>query len=316
MRLRLAGGDLPGAARSELNLTLAERASGDAAAAASEAARLETLTPGAVQQAREQGGPAAEAREAELEDAASWLDALLALDRGDTDFAKTRGPGRDSRLAAGSQMRARIENLHAAIALRAGRFAEAADLARAGEEAGAAAGDPAEEAHAWRPRGAAHAGAGAWIVACPDYIAAVRIEERIGGGSRMAGDLRQLAMIAGHLGGRGGREALRAARRRDPVLRGRPEVTRRQDADPPMPPEPQLPPEGAAWIQLPDKPNHVLSGDCYFGRIAGNEIVVPTRRRPGATRSCSTRAAASCSWISAAPTGRASTTAGCSSRRS
>ena len=42
-----------------------------------------------------------------------------------------------------------------------------------------------------------------------------------------------------------------------------------------MPPEPQLPPEGAAWIELPDKSVHVLSGDCYFGRIAGNEIVVP-----------------------------------------
>ena len=46
VRLRLAGGDLPGAARSELNLALAERASGDAAAAGLEAARPARPDPG------------------------------------------------------------------------------------------------------------------------------------------------------------------------------------------------------------------------------------------------------------------------------
>ena len=97
-------------------------------------------------------------------------------------------------------MRGRIENLHAAIALQAGRFAEAGDLARAGREASASAADSAEEAHSWRLSGAADAGAGTWPAARSDYLAAVRIEERVGGGARMAGDLRQLAMVSEHLG--------------------------------------------------------------------------------------------------------------------
>jgi len=200
VRLRLAGGDLPGAARSELNLALAERASGDSAAAAAAASRLRELTPGAVQQAREQGGTAGAGREAELEDSSSWLDALLALDQGDTALAQSRAPGRDGQLAANSQMRARIETLHAAIALSGGRFAEAGDLARAGRAASIEAGDPPEEAHACALAGAAHMGSGAWIEARADYLAAVRIEERIGGGTRMALDLRQLAVISGRLG--------------------------------------------------------------------------------------------------------------------
>jgi tetratricopeptide (TPR) repeat protein len=200
VRLRLAGGDLPGAARSQLNLALAERASGDAAAAAAAAARLRELTPGAVQQAREQGGPGSASREAELEDSSSWLDALLALDRGDAEGARSLAPGRDGRLAPASQVRGRIETLRAAIALRDGRFAEAVDLARAGRAAGAEAGDAPEEAHALALAGAAHAAAGAWAQARADYLSAVGIEERIGGGSRMAADLRQLAVIAGRLG--------------------------------------------------------------------------------------------------------------------
>ena len=200
VRLRLAGGDIPGAARSQLNLALAERASGDPAAAAAAAARLSELTPGAVQQVREQGGPGGGDREAELEDSSSWLDALLALDRGDIELAQSRAPGRDGQLAAASQMRGRIETLHAAIALREGRFAEAGEFARAGRAASAEASDPSEEAHADALAGAAHMGAGAWTEARADYLAAVRIEERIGGGARMALDLRQLAVISGRLG--------------------------------------------------------------------------------------------------------------------
>jgi adenylate cyclase len=45
-----------------------------------------------------------------------------------------------------------------------------------------------------------------------------------------------------------------------------------------MAPQKETPPEGAAWIELPDKAVFRISGDCYFGRIAGNEIVVPDSR--------------------------------------
>jgi tetratricopeptide (TPR) repeat protein len=200
VRLRLSGGDLPGAARSQLNLALAERAAGDPAAASASAARLREMTPGAVQQVREQAGAGDGSREAELEAASSWLDALLALDQGDVALAQARAPARDGELAPASQMRGRIDTLHAEIALRAGRFAEAGDLARAGRAASAGAGDPSEEAHAWSLAGASHAGMGDWAGARADYLAAVGIEERIGGGARMAGDLRQLAAAAERLG--------------------------------------------------------------------------------------------------------------------
>ena len=42
-----------------------------------------------------------------------------------------------------------------------------------------------------------------------------------------------------------------------------------------MAPQTENPPGGVAWIELPDKSIRPVSGDCYFGRIAGNEIVVP-----------------------------------------
>ncbi len=41
---------------------------------------------------------------------------------------------------------------------------------------------------------------------------------------------------------------------------------------------PESPPEGAAWIETPDIPVVSVSGACYFGRIAGNEVVVPDAR--------------------------------------
>jgi pSer/pThr/pTyr-binding forkhead associated (FHA) protein len=34
----------------------------------------------------------------------------------------------------------------------------------------------------------------------------------------------------------------------------------------------------AAWLELPDKRMHVLAGDCYLGRIEGNQIVIGDHR--------------------------------------
>jgi hypothetical protein len=45
-----------------------------------------------------------------------------------------------------------------------------------------------------------------------------------------------------------------------------------------MPSSPEIPPGDGAWIELPGGAVHPLAGDCNFGRVEGNEIVVPDPR--------------------------------------
>jgi hypothetical protein len=203
VRLHLASGDLPGAARAELNLALALRASGDRAAASAASARLRDLTPGAIQQLREREGNGKEAGETaavELAAGSAWLDARLDLDRGDGVSATRSLSGAPGGLSATSPFPGRIENLRAEILLSAGSYAQALDRALAGEAASLRAQDRAEEAHGLGLAGDARIGLGRWLEARADYLAAVGIEEGLGGGARMAADLGRLAMISSHLG--------------------------------------------------------------------------------------------------------------------
>ena len=196
-RLYLAAGDLPGGARALVNLALAERATGDIASARASATRLRELTPAAQQQLAER----TDSSEAgvELAAASGWLDALLTLEQGDAAAAARLVPS-SGKFPASSVWRARVATLQAAILLATGNAAEALTQAAVGQKAGLAAGDRAEEARAWRLAGSAHLKLGQWAEARTDYLAAVKIEEALGGGARMAGDLGQLAAIAEHLG--------------------------------------------------------------------------------------------------------------------
>ncbi|MES1166950.1 MAG: hypothetical protein ABUL68_03015 [Pseudomonadota bacterium] len=198
VRLHLAAGDLPGGSRALLNLALAQRAAGDAAAATATAARLRELAPAARQQAREQG--ASEEIVAELSTASPWLDALVALDRGDRAAAAGLLDSAGGKFSGSSPWPGRLESLRAELALGEGRPGEALVHARAGVAACTAAGDRAEEARAQRLAGAAQVQLGQWPEARADFLAALKLEETLGGGGRMAGDLKQLAVIAGHLG--------------------------------------------------------------------------------------------------------------------
>ncbi len=198
VRLHLAAGDLPGATRALLNLALAQRAAGDLAAAVATAERLHSLTPAAQQQVREQGGK--EESSAELAAASAWLDALLALDRGDSTAAAGFVASLVEKLPGSSPWPGRLETLRAEIALNEGRLPEALARARAGRAASAAARDRAEEARALQFAGAAEIRLGRWHEARADLLAALKIEEALGAGTRMAGDLRQLAIIAENLG--------------------------------------------------------------------------------------------------------------------
>jgi tetratricopeptide (TPR) repeat protein len=195
-RLYLAAGDLTGGVRALVNLALAERAAGDVAAARVTATRLRELTPAAQQQLAEQRPEPGEAG-TELSAASGWLDALLALEQGDVAAAARLVPS-SGRFPAASVWRARVATLQAAIFLAGGNPAEALAQAGAGQKASLAAGDRAEEARAWRLAGEAHLKLGQWPEARSDYLAAVKIGD--GGGARLAGDLGQLAVIAGHLG--------------------------------------------------------------------------------------------------------------------
>ena len=196
-RLFLAAGDLPGGVRALVNLALAERAAGDVAAARASATRLRELTPAAQQQLAEHAEPGDAGLE--LSTASGWLDALLALEQGDAAAAARLAPT-SGKFPPGSVWRARVATLQAAILLATGNPAEALAQAVAGQKAALAAGDRAEEARAWRLAGAAHLKLGQWPEARTDFLAAVKIEEALGGGARMAGDLGQLAAIAEHLG--------------------------------------------------------------------------------------------------------------------
>jgi tetratricopeptide (TPR) repeat protein len=198
VRLHLAAGDLPGAARALLNLALAQRAAGDTQAAAASAARLRDLTPAALQQAAEGAGK--EGPDLGLSIAPIWLDALLADDRGDFPAAAGLLGSVTDKLPASSPWTGRLETLRAALALGEDHPAEALIHARAGQTACAAAKDQAEEARAWRLAGTAQMRLGQWPGARADFLASLKIEETLGAGARMAGDLRQLALIAGQLG--------------------------------------------------------------------------------------------------------------------
>ena len=198
VRLHFAAGDLPGASRALLNLALAQRGAGDNAAANATAARLREITPGARQQLHEQAVKSNDT--ADLDAAADWLEALLALDRGETAVASNLVSSSIVKGAATSPWPGRIETLRAEIALKDGHFDEALARSRAGQAATAAAHDRAEEARALRLGGAAQVGLAHWIEARGNFLAAIRIEEALGGGRRMAADLNQLAAIAEHLG--------------------------------------------------------------------------------------------------------------------
>ena len=196
-RLYLAAGDLPGGVRALVNLALAERTAGDLASARASATRLRELTPAAQQQLAER----TDAGEAgvELAAASGWLDALLMLEQGDAAAAARLVPP-SGKIPASSVWRARVATLQAAIFLETGNAAEALTQAGIGQKAGLAVGDRAEEARAWRLAGSAHLKLGQWAEARTDFLAAVKIEEALGGGARMAGDLGQLAAIAEHQG--------------------------------------------------------------------------------------------------------------------
>lgn len=199
VRLRLAAGDLPGAVRTLVNLALAERAAGDAAGAAATAARLRELTPAAGQQAAERPRGKDDAR-LELTAASAWLEALLAFDRGETTLAAGGLAAVSPKLPRGSPWTGRVAALRAEIALAEGRLADAVALARSALPAAAAARDVSEEARAHRLLGAAQMRLGQWKEAQASLLAAVRLEERLGAGERMARDLEQLAAVAEKLG--------------------------------------------------------------------------------------------------------------------
>jgi len=198
VHLHLAAGDTPGACRALLNLALAERGAGDAKAAGATARQLRGLAPAARQQAAEAGAVS------EADAASAWLDALLALDQGDSAAAASLLAGAPAGFAKASPWPGRLETLRAEIALGQGRFAEALAHAQAGRTSCAAAHDQSEEARALRLAGSARIGLGKWLEARADFLAAVHLEELLGGGARMAGDLDHLATIAEHLGDREG----------------------------------------------------------------------------------------------------------------
>jgi tetratricopeptide (TPR) repeat protein len=197
-RLHLAAGDLPGGCRALLNLALAQRAAGDTAAATATATRLRELTPAAQQQAREQTGR--EGLTGELATATAWLDALLAVGRSDFAAAARLLGSADTKFPASSPWPGRLETLRAEVALGETRWLEARIHARAGVTACAAAGDRAEEARAWQLAGTAQLHLEEWTAARADFLEALKLEETLGGGARMAADLKQLALIADRLG--------------------------------------------------------------------------------------------------------------------
>jgi tetratricopeptide (TPR) repeat protein len=200
VRLHLAAGDLPGASRALVNLALAQRSAGDGAGAGATAARLHELAPAARQQAGEQN------RFDEASAASAWLDALLALDRGDAAEATACLERAPSVLPVSPPWSGRLATLRAEIDLGAGRFAEAVTHAQAGRSASVAARDEAEEARALRISGSAHMGLGQWVAARGDFLTALKIEESLGGGTRMAADLNHLATVSEHLGDAAGAE--------------------------------------------------------------------------------------------------------------
>jgi tetratricopeptide (TPR) repeat protein len=209
VKLYLNAGDAPAACRAMLNLALAQRAAGDASGAAATAANLRDLTPAARQQVRERNATGASrphlsagGEEAGLTAQLDWLQALLALDRGELDAAENilLGPMENGKASGWD---GRIATLRAEVALRRGKFDEALTHAHAGFAASAGAHDRAEQARASRLAGKANLQLKKWDAARKDFLAAVRIEESLGGGARMTDDLMQLAVVARELGDAG-----------------------------------------------------------------------------------------------------------------
>ena len=195
VRLKLTAGDLPGVARGLINLALAQRAARDAAGAAESAARLRELAAAAGQQAGELEGKNSAAG-AEFAVAAGWLEALLALDRGDPAAAAGLLGATPPGLPSSSPWPGRLANVRAEIDLAGGHPTGALAHTRVALAACAAARDRAEEARAHRLAGAAHVRLAQWAEAGTQYLAAVEIEGRLGAGERLARDLGQLAVIA------------------------------------------------------------------------------------------------------------------------
>lgn len=200
VRLQFSAGDLPGVAHGLVNLALAQRAAGDATGAAESAARLRELAAAAGQQAGERGDKNATAG---FVAAAGWIEALLALDRGDPVAAAGLLGPTPFALPSSSPWPGRLANVRAEIALAAGNPADALAQARVARPACAAARDRSEEARARRLAGAAHVRLAQWAEARTQYLAAVEIEGRRGAGECLARDLGQLAVIAEKLGDAG-----------------------------------------------------------------------------------------------------------------
>lgn len=199
VRLRLASGDLPGAARALVNLALAQRAASDTSGAMATATRLRELTPAARQQVTERSGKN-DAAAHELFAATAWLDALLALDRGETSAASRALVGVNLSLPPSSPWPGRVATLRAEVALAEGRAADAVTLARSALPACAAAHDRSEEARAQRLLGTAQLRLDRWPEARTSFLAAIILEETLGAGERLARDLEQLAAISEKLG--------------------------------------------------------------------------------------------------------------------
>jgi tetratricopeptide (TPR) repeat protein len=204
-RLHLAAGDLPGTLTALLNLALARRAAGDLVAARATSARMGDLLAPARQQA------ATELARNDLTAQTGWVEGLIALDAGDpkaaqaaTDRVPLAGRGLSARWEA------RVESLRGEVALRQERPAEALTHAKNALSASARALDRAEEAHARRLSAAARMAQSQWTDARTDLLASIALEEQLGAGTRMAGDLESLAVVTDKLGDRENAELYRA----------------------------------------------------------------------------------------------------------
>lgn len=195
VQLHLAAGDLPGAVTALVNLALAQRTGGETTAVRATVAHLSELLAPACQQA------ASDRERNDLTAQSVWIEGLVALDAGEVDSAQAaadRAPAVSG--TTSDRWQARLETLRGAIALRQNRPGDAVVHARAAQSAAHRAVDRAEEAHALRIDGAAHLALAQWIEARTDFLAAVTIEEELGAGTRMAGDLENLAVAADQLG--------------------------------------------------------------------------------------------------------------------
>lgn len=208
-RLQLSAGDAAAVTRSWTNLALAQRAAGDPGGARETAARLRGLSSAPVELRGDQRKNAF----SESGIAASWIEALLALDGGNLAAARQSLPALPSDLHRESPWRGRVGCLRAEIALREQDFAGALAQAKEAGRACRASLDRPEEARAHRLAGTAQARLGDWLGARTDFAAAVELERSLGAGARLAGDLEQLAVACENAGDRLAAERHRAQAR-------------------------------------------------------------------------------------------------------